>query len=63
MVGGDFFQNETKVPHGQAGFHTCGGLAHEGLNSNWMNILKQIYLLQFSIEFDQENESKDFSRH
>ena len=31
MVGGDFFKNETKVPHGQAGFHSCGGLAHEGL--------------------------------
>ena len=31
MVGGDFFQNETKVTCGQAGFHACGGLAHKGL--------------------------------
>ena len=28
MVGGDFFQNETKVLHSQPGFHTCGGLGH-----------------------------------
>ena len=31
MVGKSFSNYETQVACGQAGFHSCGGLAHEGL--------------------------------
>ena len=36
MVAEPFFEYETQVVHGQGGFHSCGGLADEGLSQEFI---------------------------
>ena len=53
MVGGDFFQNETKVPRGQGSFHSSGGLVHEGLRGDHnISIVKNFTLVTCWIRFN-----------